>query len=874
MVTERTSELARLADSFADCAQGRGRVVLIGGGPATGKTALLDALGDLVGERASLLRAVGSRGERELSLGVVHQLLADAEPEVRDRLASLAAAPLDVRSVEEVAALLHGRAGGRPLVLAVDDVHFADPESQQVLLYLRRRASSARVLLVLTEWERPSLAREPLHAELARQPDHRICLSPLSVSGAAALLGVDVGDATTAFELSGGNPFLLTALRHDGLVAGPHFRRAVLDCLTRWDAHFLAVAEGFAILGTSAPSALIADLLEMTPSAVDSALDALNAAGLSCADRLRHPDIVVESLTPGEAARLHVRAAELLHRRGAPAVEIARHLTASGAVPGRWAVRQLRDAAEQAHVDDPALAVHGLELALDACEDEGERIAVRAALVRAAWRISPAIATRHLGPLAHRRDLGWRDAIAVARLRLWRGDPDAAGELLRATRAHAGPPRPRAVAELRIAAEWIHGGLRHSEILTSEDSSWRASAGLLRAWAGEMSGETLRAAEHVLQSSAGESLPEAVCAAVLALDHTGHAERARHWCQVLAAQARRQGATTAQALIAAVRADLSWRRGELVPAEARASEALRLLHEQSWGVLVGLPLSTLILVSSALGRHDAAAELLARPVPEEMADTAIGIRHLHATGKHHLITGRLLAALDAFERVAARMRAGDPAIPTTIPWRADLAETYLLLGRRKEARELVAEQLGGSSGGVRVRAITLRVLAASSEPRQRVAVLREAIQLLERCGDRLELARALADLSQAHSDLGQLRNARLILRKADQAARACQVDALAARSRESCEDVRPEREPVPAGGPLLSDAERKVAELAARGQTNREIGRHLYITVSTVEQHLTRVYRKLDVRKRTELPAQLSRLDDDTDDDPRLLQTR
>ncbi|TDD09004.1 LuxR family transcriptional regulator, partial [Saccharopolyspora terrae] len=71
--------------------------------------------------------------------------------------------------------------------------------------------------------------------------------------------------------------------------------------------------------------------------------------------------------------------------------------------------------------------------------------------------------------------------------------------------------------------------------------------------------------------------------------------------------------------------------------------------------------------------------------------------------------------------------------------------------------------------------------------------------------------------------------------------------------------------PTPAGTPLLSEAERKVAELAARGQTNREIGRRLYITVSTVEQHLTRVYRKLNVRKRTELPAELSRLNDSED---------
>ncbi|MEB3367282.1 LuxR C-terminal-related transcriptional regulator [Saccharopolyspora mangrovi] len=857
MLTERTSELARLSESLADCERGRGRVVLIGGGLATGKTALLEALGDLVGDRATLLRAVGSRAERDLRLGVVTQLLAGAEPRVRDRITRLTDAPLDVRALEEIGELL--LSGEHPLVLAVDDVHFADPASQQVLLYLHRRIASARVLLVLTEWERPNLAREALHAALARQPDQRIDLKPLSPGGVAELIEDDGDRATTAFALTGGNPLLLNALVEDGLAVGPKFRRAVLDCLTRWDPDFLAVAEASTILGDSATPALVAELLSMSPRAVGPVLDALGTAGLAREHRLRHPDVLLESLKPDESARLHARAAELLHRRGAPAVEIARHLTAAGEVPGRWAMRPLRYAAEQSLVDDAELAVGCLELALRACEDERERVELRAALIRAAWRINPSIAARHLGPLADRQDLRWREAIPVVRLRLWQGD--TAAELLRTTRTH-GKPHPRAAAELRIAAEWIHGGLADESPLATDETSWGRTSHLMETWAKGNPGEALRAAEHVLQSCAGDVLPEAASAAVLALDHTGQVERARHWCEVLTAQARRQGATTTRALITAVRADMSWRRGDLVAAETQAQEAMRLLHPQSWGVLVGLPLSTLILVNSALGRHDVATELLARPVPDEMAGTTFGLRHLHATGRHGLATGRTLAALDAFERVAARMRRPDPALPTTVPWRSDLAQTYLLLGRRKEARELVVEQLSGASGGLRVRAIALRVLAACSDPRQRIAVLREAIQLLERCGDRLELARSLADLSQAHSELGQLSNARLVLRKADQMAKACQAEVLPHRLRDSL-DTRQQSKPAREGTPLLSDAERKVAELAARGQTNREIGRRLYITVSTVEQHLTRVYRKLNVRKRTELPAELSRLNDD-----------
>ena len=64
-----------------------------------------------------------------------------------------------------------------------------------------------------------------------------------------------------------------------------------------------------------------------------------------------------------------------------------------------------------------------------------------------------------------------------------------------------------------------------------------------------------------------------------------------------------------------------------------------------------------------------------------------------------------------------------------------------------------------------------------------------------------------------------------------------------------------QRKEQPADG--LSEAERRVAGLAARGHTNRQIAATLHITVSTVEQHLTRVYRKLDVKRRSDLPARL-----------------
>jgi len=304
-----------------------------------------------------------------------------------------------------------------------------------------------------------------------------------------------------------------------------------------------------------------------------------------------------------------------------------------------------------------------------------------------------------------------------------------------------------------------------------------------------------------------------------------------------------------------------------VTAQARASAALGLLNTQSWGVLIGLPLSILILAATAMGDYDAAAEALDRAVPDAMFDTAPGLRYLHASGHYNLARGRPLAAVDDFERCAASVRAWGLDDPAIVPWRSDLAQAYLELGMRNDARALVADQLGRPLAvmGPRAHAVSLRVLAACSEPAGRVGILREAVQSLERCADRLELGRALTDLSMAYRQLGDLGNLRLTLRRADEVARACHVPVLPTqrgrRSPEPAASKDADRAARAIGVAALSEAEHKVATLAANGHSNREIGRKLYITVSTVEQHLTRVYRKLDVSGRTDLSYELSRDD-------------
>jgi DNA-binding CsgD family transcriptional regulator len=125
--------------------------------------------------------------------------------------------------------------------------------------------------------------------------------------------------------------------------------------------------------------------------------------------------------------------------------------------------------------------------------------------------------------------------------------------------------------------------------------------------------------------------------------------------------------------------------------------------------------------------------------------------------------------------------------------------------------------------------------------------------MLGESGDRFELAQALADLSGTYRALGDSSAARTTVRRAYDAAKACHAEALCRVLRSGDGDPDLPLRQCPDGTPVLSRAERRVAALAIKGNTNREISRKLYITVSTVEQHLTQVYRKLRVHSRAEL---------------------
>ena len=139
--------------------------------------------------------------------------------------------------------------------------------------------------------------------------------------------------------------------------------------------------------------------------------------------------------------------------------------------------------------------------------------------------------------------------------------------------------------------------------------------------------------------------------------------------------------------------------------------------------------------------------------------------------------------------------------------------------------------------------------------------LREAVAHLERSPARLELARARADLGAALRRAGKRREAQQELRAALDLADRCGGKAVAehARSELLITGARPRRARI-GGVEALTASERRVAQLAADGLTNRQIAQALFVSQPTVVTHLSHSYQKLDISSRDQLPGALGQL--------------
>jgi ATP/maltotriose-dependent transcriptional regulator MalT len=272
------------------------------------------------------------------------------------------------------------------------------------------------------------------------------------------------------------------------------------------------------------------------------------------------------------------------------------------------------------------------------------------------------------------------------------------------------------------------------------------------------------------------------------------------------------------------------------------------------------------MATTRMGDYEDAAKHLSHAAPSitgALLHSRYGLSYLHARGHHYLATNHAHAALADFLSCGELVRDWGLDLAELVPWRTGAAEAWLRLGNPDQAKLLLYEQLGRPGmAGSRVRGLALRLLAAASPVARAPEMLTEALELLESCGDRYEQARVLADLSRAHTRLGDERKARMVFRRAWHVAELCGARPLCGELLAANGEPRvpPAPTPPPADAQeydTLTSSERRVASLAVMGCTNREIAEKLHVTASTVEQHLTRAYRKLNVKRRRDLPADL-----------------
>jgi DNA-binding CsgD family transcriptional regulator len=917
---ERGPELEELDSRIERAAAGQGGLVVVEGPAGIGKSRLIgEARGRAEGEMR-VLSARGSELEREFPFGVVRQLFEAevAAPERRRELLAGAAAPAaavfgEVEAGADGAsfAALHGLfwlvlnlAEERPLLLAIDDLHWCDRPSLLYVAYLSQRLEGQPILVLAGLRTAEPGTDAAVLADIAHDPAATaVRPGPLSQDAVAGFVEERLGEAPDeAFtaacrDSTGGNPLLLaqlmTALRGEAVrpdasnVAvvmdiGPRaVSRTVLRRLGRLPPESASVARAIAVLGEGAALHTVARLAGIEEERAAEATRALAQADiLSPSPPLAfvHPlvrDAVYHELSPGERELEHARAAQLL-REGAGATEqVAAQLLSTSPRGEPWAAEllwQAGRAAMQTGAADSAVAY--LRRALDELPPEAERGRLLFELGAAETLTSGPAAAEHLASAYEALDDHESRAVAAAMLgptlMFMGSEEEAAAVAMRASRE-----LPPELADLRMQLEafefttaWFGAGdpgrltglRRHRR--TPEGGVGAKMLAALAAW------EWLctDGAADECAALAWEALADGQLIAaddtlisfypIVALVLTDRPEAFDVWESALADAHRRGSLFSVSSIHLFYGFSLS-RRGELADAEA----SLRAAHDQFrvWGfapaagIHVGSFLAEVLLERGRLAEAVAVFERAGKADPGRNS-TAWWLRTrtalLTAQGRGE----EAVAVADELARHCATLP--DPA---RLWWRSLKAEALDRVGRTEDALTLAREELDVTRafGAPSALGRTLRVLG-TLERDDGIDTLREAVEVLEGTPARLEHVKALEALGSALRRARKPTEAREPLQRALELAGVCGADGLAERARTElyATGARPRRDAL-SGVESLTPSERRVVDLAAAGRSNRDIAQELYVTPKTVENHLSSAYRKLGISSRRELESAL-----------------
>ena len=804
-----------------------------------------------------------------------------------------------------------------PVCLVVDDIHWADAASLRFLAFLLTRLEELDAALIVATRPRETGTDAELLATLATDPSADVIrLAPLTGAGVAELVQsrlAVVPDPTfveACLRATQGMPFLLhellealnearigptaEAARDVERIGAGTVGRSIRLRLRRLPQNAGRLARALAVLEQSdlLQAARLAGLEEIEAA---EAAELLATAGILAARRpltFIHPIVrsgIYADLTGTERAETHRRAAALLAENPGADERVAKHLLISEPTADPWVVATLVQAARvgersgapesaavflrRALTEPPPLAdlsgvllelgmaeasagladwPEHLQGAMDAAPDRAA--AAHAAMVRGlalsrAQRFAEAVevldrASASMGSGHSELALPLEAAAVMPGL----NDPATASsaalraETLRQRAADHPAPPPELLA---VAA--------FTSILTNEPAEVGAELATraLRVGSGAPSG-----------SEDGPWFAELTFArATLALLCAERYGQMRPLLDASIAQARATGDGGRLAVSLAIRGWLALRRGDMRAAEADTQMALAATELPAPPLYRIMNGGVLLKALVEQGELDLAEEAHA-PLNSELDGGMVTAAPLRlARGRLRVAQARVGEGLADFLDVGVSLTRAMVTCPSYVPWRSDAALAYVTLGDHESAERLAEEELelARAFGTPRALGVALRAAGVVAGGDRGALLLREAIDTLERGDATLERARSLADLGAMLRRRNRRTEARDLLREALDTAHRAGARPLAeyAETELRATGARPRRV-VLAGLDSLTASERRIAELASEGLTNREIAQTLFVTTRTVEGHLTSIFRKLQVDSRSELPAALA----------------
>jgi DNA-binding NarL/FixJ family response regulator len=932
---EREQELAELDEWAAKAVAAAGRLVVIEAAAGLGKTRLLQAAresGRGVGMRVLAARA--TELERDFPFALARQLfeptVAALDEPAREGLLGGAVGPArgalgiaqsdaGAEPATDTFAVLHGLywltavfAEQQPLLLAIDDAHWADAASLDFLRFLVPRLEELPVLLVLACRPDETGAERGLARIATDSMARRLTPRALSPQGAATLLADALGrtpeDAftTTCHEVSGGNPFLLCELTRTLAteeiepVAGQDARvrelapervtRTVQLRLARLSPEARAVARAVVVLGDGADSRLVAELAGLAGPDVARGADELRAGAILDQDatlRFIHPLVrtaLDAELPIGDRAAEHARAVELLRARGAGAERLAAHLVATEARGERATAATLLEAAQAALASGaPRSAYTYLSRALREPAPDDLRPAILSALVNVGLRMPDRALFAAVLPeleeeLTRTPDLHLRWGIRVSMWMILSGHfgsavrfleqgieiADARGDVESAFRMEA----QLSAIQQKPLPVWRERLIGYVDQIPPDSVSGRLAAALTAEWSAfdGTAVEAVAAARHAL-SHDGRIFVEqpelfAPGRAQLALVFADELEAARRGAGQALAHARRRSATPELVSAWWHNSFVAWAYGDLAAAEADIRQSLaatrlgrmRFAEAPLVAVLAGLLL--------ARGEQAAAeAELVTGGLTGELPDAVWISLALFPRGQLRFEQGRFEeAAADFVQAERLSICWGAIGIPAP-PARILAARALAALGDQERARPRADAALAHARhfGAPTLVSRALRASAMTLDGAERLTALDEAVTVLDGSPARLVRAEALTELGTALRRARRDVDARPPLREALELARRCGAVGLAKVAFDELAATGERvRRYTPIGVESLTPSQRRVSELAASGMTNRQIAQTLFLTVKTIESHLAAAYDTLGIRSRRQLAAALS----------------